>query len=64
MTTNEGGWDRGVRLAAGAGLLAMALAGPWWPWGLIGVVPLLTGLSGWCPLYSVLGVSTCPARRS
>jgi hypothetical protein len=64
MTRNEAGWDRGLRIIGGAGLIGMALAGSWWPWGLIGAVPLLTGLTGWCPAYSLLGVSTCPARRA
>ncbi len=64
MTVNEAGWDRGVRLVVGAGLLAAALAGPAWPWGLLGAVPLLTGVSGWCPLYTLLGISTCAVRSA
>jgi hypothetical protein len=59
MQTNEAGWDRGVRVVAGIGLVALAFTGVWWPWGLIGAVPLLTGLTGVCPLYSLLGMSTC-----
>lgn len=60
---NVGGVDRGVRIVAGAALLALTFVGPvaetLYPWGLIGVVPLLTGLMGWCPAYSLFGIKTC-----
>lgn len=61
---NVGGLDRGLRIALGATLLALVFVGPQTPWGWIGVVPLLTGLFGTCPLYTVFGLSTCPARRA
>ena len=64
MTRNEAGWDRGLRVVAGVGLMALALGGAWWPWGLLGAVPLLTGLTGWCPAYSVFGLSTCPVHKA
>ena len=60
MTSNVGSLDRGIRIAVGVGLLAIAFAGPKTAWGYLGLVPLLTGLSGFCPLYTVLGISTQP----
>ena len=61
---NEGTLDRMLRVALGAVLIALAVAGPKTPWGWIGVLPLITGISGFCPLYRVLGISTCPAPRA
>lgn len=60
--TNVGGVDRVLRAALGVVLLAMAFVGPQTPWGFIGLVPLLTGLFSTCPLYSLIGLNTCPAR--
>jgi hypothetical protein len=59
--------DRIVRIALGVALLAFALGylypGKGWNWlGWIGVVPILTAVAGWCPLYSILGISTCLRR--
>jgi hypothetical protein len=67
MKTNVGGIDRGLRVIIGIGLLWLALfAAPngynWIGW--IGIIPLATALVGICPLYSILGVNTCPARRA
>ena len=58
--TNEGTADRVLRVAAGLVGLALVVVGPKTSWGLFGLVPLLTGLAGNCPLYSVFGWSTCP----
>lgn len=58
MTKNEGGMDRGIRIIAGVALIGLTLAGTIGVWGWIGVVPLLTGLIGWCPAYSLIGVNT------
>ncbi len=63
MKTNEGTVDRGLRIAAGLALIGMAVMGVVGPWGYIGVVPLVTGAIGMCPLYTVLGINTCPVRR-
>jgi Protein of unknown function (DUF2892) len=63
MKTNEATWDRTLRVLIGVTALAMAFVGPKTPWGFLGVVPILTGLLGHCPLYTVLGVSTCPTRK-
>lgn len=59
FTSNVGGLDRGVRIAAGVVLVAAAATGQLGVWAWVGVVPLLTGLLGTCPLYSLLGLSTC-----
>ncbi len=55
---NMGAIDRGIRVVVGIALLALVFIGPHTLWGLVGVVPLLTGLVGSCPLYSLLGLST------
>ncbi|HET6923357.1 MAG TPA: DUF2892 domain-containing protein [Anaeromyxobacteraceae bacterium] len=59
MTVNEGTLDRAIRIAAGIALIAVALVGPGTPWGFIGVIPLVTGLVGFCPVYRLIGVNTC-----
>lgn len=61
MKANVGGADKVVRIVVGLALIARAATGgPVWAW--IGVVPLLTGLFNFCPLYALLGMSTCKAR--
>ncbi len=61
---NEGTLDRAIRVALGITLLALVFMGPKTPWGWLGIVPLATGLLGWCPLYSMLGLSTCPSTAA
>jgi len=60
---NVCGIERGIRIVGGAVLLALTFVGPvaetLFPWGLIGAVPFLTGLMGWCPAYSLLGFKGC-----
>jgi hypothetical protein len=56
--TNEGTIDRAIRIALGLGLLSLVFVGPQSPLGYIGLVPLATGLIGFCPLYRLLGLST------
>jgi hypothetical protein len=63
MKANEGHLDRGLRVAAGLVLFGLAATGTVGLWGYIGVVPLLTGAIGMCPLYSVLGINTCSVKR-
>ena len=63
MTINEANWDRIARVVAGLLLIGLAATGKIGLWGYVGVVPLLTGAVGHCPIYSVLGVSTCSLRR-
>lgn len=60
MTRNEGTLDRALRIIAGLVLLSLVFIGPQTIWGLIGIVPLATGLLGWCPVYTILGLNTCP----
>jgi hypothetical protein len=55
---NVGAADRVVRVVLGLGLLALSYAGPAAPWGYLGVIPLLTGVIGTCPLYTALGLRT------
>ena len=62
MARNEGTLDRALRVILGLVLIALVFVGPQTPWGGIGLVPLLTGLGGMCPLYSVLGINTCKVR--
>lgn len=56
---NEGTVDRAVRVTAGLVLLSLVFIGPQTPWGWVGLVPLATGLIGWCPAYSLFGIKTC-----
>jgi hypothetical protein len=60
MTANVGGIDRVLRAVLGVVLIALVFVGPQTPWGWIGLVPLLTAVVRFCPLYPILGISTCP----
>ena len=62
MKTNVGGIDRTLRIVAGAALVALAATGTVGLWGWIGVVPLATGLIGWCPPYALFGWNTCSVK--
>ena len=61
---NVGTIDRVLRIVIGLGLLSLAITGPRTPWGFIGIIPIVTALLAVCPLYSVLGISTCAKRSS
>ncbi|WP_298292573.1 DUF2892 domain-containing protein [Thiomonas sp.] len=63
MKFNVGGIDRILRIIVGIVLIALTLMGTIGVWGWIGLVPLLTGLFKFCPLYSIIGISTCPVKR-
>ena len=63
LPTNEHSIDRAIRIALGVLLLALVFVGPKTYLGLLGIVPLATGLLGSCPLYTLLGVSTCPLKQ-
>jgi hypothetical protein len=65
MTTNVGGIDRILRIVVGIAVLALffVLEGNARYWALLGLVPLFTGLFSTCPLYSVIGVNTCPMKK-
>ena len=61
MENNVGFQDRTIRIAVGIALLALAVFKPDWPFswvGWIGIVPVVTGIWGWCPLYSLFGINT------
>ena len=65
--TNEGTIDRALRIIVGLALLGAFFMYPeasWRYWALIGIVPLATGLIGSCPVYSILGISTCPVKKA
>lgn len=64
MKANVGGIDRIARIIVGLALIALAATGTVGVWGWIGVVPLLTGLIRWCPLYPLLGISSCPLKKN
>jgi len=64
--TNEGTLDRALRIILGLALIAgfFLNGGGGWSWlYLIGIVPLVTGLVGWCPIYRIFGMSTCPMKK-
>lgn len=64
MNTNEGMIDRGIRIVLGLALIALAVTGRWSPWGYVGIIPLVTGLVGFCGLYQLLGIKTCPVKAT
>ena len=60
---NVGTVDRAIRIIVGVVLIALVFVGPQTAWGWIGVVPLATGLLGWCGLYTVLSMKTCKIKK-
>jgi hypothetical protein len=63
MKTNIHPIERVVRVIAGLVLTSMAFVGPENLWFLLGLIPIATGLLGWCPPYAIFGISTCPAPK-
>ena len=61
MKTNEGTLDRTVRVILGLVLIGVGYSMNSW-WGAVGLIPLVTGLVGWCPLYAIAGFSTCKVK--
>lgn len=59
---NAGTVDRAIRVVLGLVLLSLTLVGPQTLWGLVGLVPLITGAMGFCPLYKIIGLNTCPIK--
>ena len=57
---NVGGIDKVLRIVVGLALISLVFIGPQTLWGLVGLVPLLTGLFGFCPFYPLLGLNSCP----
>ena len=64
MKSNVGGIDRILRIVLGLALIAMTLTGTIGVWGWIGLVPLGTAALGFCPLYAMLGLNTCPMKKA
>ena len=62
MKSNVGGIDRTVRIVVGLSLIALLATGTVGVWGWLGVVPLATGLMGWCPPYAMFGINTCKVK--
>ncbi len=56
---NEASFDRVARVLLGVAVLSLAFIGPQTAWGFLGLIFIVTGLVGFCPIYRVLGVSTC-----
>ncbi len=59
MKKNISGIERIVRTAVGLGILSLAFVGPQTAWAYLGIIPLITGLTGFCPPYALLGIKTC-----
>jgi len=55
---NIGNLDKGLRILIGIIGIALVFFGPETPWGWLGLVPLITGLINFCPLYKILGISS------
>jgi len=64
MGCNVGKLDRGLRIIVGLAILSLAFFGPMTPWGYLGLIPLLTGVVGFCPLYPLIKVNTCKVKSS
>lgn len=64
MKTNEGTFDRVARVIVGLVILSLVFVGPQTLWGYLGLIPIITGLVGFCPIYKILGLSTCPMKKN
>jgi hypothetical protein len=64
MTKNIGNIERIIRIVSGLVLIALAATNTVGVWGWVGLVPLATGLMGWCPPYSLLGINTCKNKNT
>lgn len=62
FSPNEGNLDRGIRVIVGLAMLAWGVYAQSWL-GIIGVVLVITGLTGFCGLYKLLGINTCPLKK-
>jgi hypothetical protein len=63
MKKNIGSTERIIRIVAGAAITSMAFFGPHSAWAFLGIIPLATGIIGWCPPYALLGFSTCKSCK-
>ncbi|MGJ4930858.1 YgaP family membrane protein [Bradyrhizobium sp. HKCCYLS2038] len=64
MTRNVGNIDRLLRIIVGLAVLSLVFVGPQTLWGLLGLIPLGTALTGWCPPYAMLGINTCGTKQA
>ena len=64
MLANESTADRAMRVVLGIVLFSLVIVGPKTSWGLVGLVPLVTGAIGSCPIYRLFGITTCPVASS
>ena len=64
MMKNVGGLDRTIRITVGLALIAAAATETIGLWGWVGLMPLLTGATGRCPPYALLGVNTCSVKKA
>lgn len=64
MKANVGGIDKTLRVVLGTVLIGLAIMGIGTPWTWIGIVPLVTGLVGWCPAYRLFGLNSCPVKTA
>lgn len=64
LPKNEHTIERVLRVVVGLGIVSLVFVGPQTPWGWLGLIPVVTGLVGSCPIYTVLGVSTCPTEQA
>ena len=64
LPRNEATIERVIRVVIGLGALSLVFVGPHSPFGWVGLVPLATGLLGSCPIYTALGFSTCPMKKT
>ncbi len=62
LPLNEHPIERGARVLLGLALISLVFIGPKTPWGYLGILPVVTGLLGSCPVYTLFGFSTCPKR--
>jgi len=63
MNPNVGTIDKVIRVIIGAALISLVFVGPQTPWGWIGVIPIVTALVSFCPLYAILGIKTCKVAQ-
>ena len=62
MNKNIGNPERAIRIGGGLLLVVLAATGTVGIWGYLGVIPMATGLIGWCPPYAMFGISTCAKK--
>jgi len=64
MNPNVGTIDKVIRVIIGTALISLVFIGPQTPWGWIGVIPIVTALVSFCPLYAILGIKTCKVAQT